>query len=65
MDKLKECQREFRKLIVEKDLQKRREGLIKLGKELEKGYDLKNMDFSLNSKDKDVIRLYIAIKGTM
>jgi uncharacterized protein YajQ (UPF0234 family) len=65
MDKLKEYQREFRKLVVEKDLQKRKEGLIKLGKELEKNYDLKNTDFSLNSEDRDVIRLYVAIRGTM
>lgn len=65
MDKLKEYQREFRKLVVEKDLQKRKEGLTKLGKELEKNYDLKNTDFSLNSEDRDVIRLYVAIRGTM
>ena len=65
MDKLKEYQREFRKLVVENDHQKTKEGLTKLGKELEKNYDLKNTDFSLNSEDRDVIRLYVAIRGTM
>lgn len=65
MEKLKEYQKEFRSLVVEKDMKKRKEGLTKLGKELEKNYDLKNKEFRLKSDDKDIIRLYIAVKGTM